>query len=137
MTIASNNEIQAALLVKLKAEATILAELSDTDEIRENQWQGTEFSYPAIRIRMVSNNPLKNSDCDQTNISVGFQVFSEDASSMQADEIAGIINTALHDKPFSQSGLLIALRTDDLIPAIRSNMRTWKSEVLMNGIVSG
>ena len=137
MTIASNNEIQAALLVKLKAEATILAELSDTDEIRENQWQGTEFSYPAIRIRMISNNPLKNSDCDQTNISVGFQVFSEDASSMQADEIAGIINTALHDKPFSQSGLLIALRTDDLIPAIRSNMRTWKSEVLMNGIVSG
>jgi len=137
MTVASNNEIQAALVAKLKAETTVLAELSDTDEIRENQWQGTEFSYPAIRVRMISNVPLKNSDCDQTSIGVGFQVFSEDASSMQADEIAGIINAALHDKPFSQSGLLIALRTDDLIPAIRSNMRTWKSEALMSGIVSG
>ena len=56
---------------------------------------------------------------------------------MQADRIAGIIQDELHDKPFSQGSLLIALRTDDLIPATRSNMRTWKSEVLMNGIVSG
>ncbi len=136
MAIASNNEIQAALVAKLKAETTVLAGLSDTDEIREDQWQGTEFSYPAIRVRVISNVPLKNSNCDQTNLNVGFQVFSEDASSMQADEIAGIINVALHDKPFLQSGLLIALRTDDLIPAIRS-MRTWKCEVLMNGIVSG
>jgi len=133
----SNNEIQEALITKLQAETLVLAELSDTDEIREDQWQGTTFSYPAIRIRIVSNVPLKNSDCSQANIKVGFQVFSEDASSMQADRIAGIIQDELHDKPFSQGGLLIALRTDDLIPATRSNMRTWKSEVLMNGIVSG
>ena len=133
----SNNEIQEALTTKLQAETLVLAELSDTDEIRENQWQGTTFSYPAIRINMIRNHPLENSDCNQTNISVGLQVFSEDASSMQADRIAGIIQDELHDKPFSQGGLLIALWTDDLIPATRSNMRTWKSEVLMNGIVSG
>ena len=137
MAIIRNDLIQTALISKLQGEATVLAELSDTDEIREDQWQGTEFSYPAIRVRMISNKPLKNSDCDQSMIGVGLQVFSEDASSMEADRIAGIIDNALHDKPFSQDSLLIALRTDDLIPAIRSNMRTWKSEVLMNGIVSG
>ena len=137
MAIIRNDLIQTALVSKLQGEATVLAELSDTDEIREDQWQGTEFSYPAIRVRMISNKPLKNSNCDQSSIGVGLQVFSEYASSMEADRIAGIIDTALHDKPFSQDGLLIALRTEDLIPAIRSNMRTWKSEVLMNGIVSG
>ena len=133
----SNNEIQEALITKLKAETTVLAELSDTNEIREDQWQGSAFSYPAIRVRMYSNSPLENSDCDQTKIRVGLEVFSEDASSQQADTIAGIIHDELHDKPFSQGSLLIALRTNDLIPATRSNMRTWKSEVLMNGIASG
>jgi hypothetical protein len=133
----SNNEIQAALITKTLADATITAELDDAEEIRENEWHGTEFSYPNIRIRMISNSPLENSNCTQTKVSIGFQVFSEDASSQEADRISGIIMTALHDKPFSQDGLLIALRTSDLIPAIRSNMRTWKSEVLMNGIVSG
>ena len=133
----SNNEIQEALIIELQAETTVLVELSDTDEIREDQWQGTEFSYPAIRVKMISNKPLVASGCDQTKISVGLEVFSEDASSMQADRIAGIIQDALHDKPFSQGSLLIALRTNDLIPAMRSNVRTWKSEVLMNGIASG
>ena len=137
MTRIRNDQIQTALVSKLKADTTVTAELDDTDEIREDQWHGTEFSYPNIRVRIISNKPLKNSDCDQLTIGVGFQVFSEDASSMEADRIAGIIDNALHDKPFSQDSLLIALRTDDLIPAIRSNMRTWKSEVLMNGIVSG
>ena len=133
----TNNEIQAALISKLLANTTVIAELDDAEEIRENEWQGTAFSYPNIRVRMISNDPLENTSCTQTKVSIGFQVFSEDASSQQADTIAGIIMNALHDKPFSQDGLLIALRMNDLIPAIRSNMRTWKSEVLMNGIVSG
>ena len=133
----TNNEIQAALISKLLANTTVTDELDDAEEIRENEWQGTAFSYPNIRVRMISNDPLENTPCTQTKISAGFQVFSEDASSQEADTIAGIIMNALHDKPFSQDGLLIALRMNDLIPAIRSNMRTWKSEVLMNGIVSG
>ena len=51
----SNNEIQEALTTKLQAETLVLAELSDTNEIREDQWQGTTFSYPAIRINMIRN----------------------------------------------------------------------------------
>ena len=137
MASASNNELKAALRSKLQAETTVLAELNDTDEIREDQWQGADFSYPAIRIRIVFNNPIEGTGCDTAKIGVSFEVFSEDASSMQADRIAGIIKDALHDTPFSQDDLLIALRTNDLIPAARSNMRTWKSETLMNGIVNG
>ena len=133
----TNNEIQSALISKLLADTDVTDELDDAEEIRENEWQGTAFTYPNIRVRMISNTPLENSNCTQTKISVGLQVFSEDASSQEADTISGIIMNALHDKPFSQDNLLIALRTSDLIPAIRSNMRTWKSEVLMNGIVSG
>ena len=134
---ATNNEIQAAILAKLQSEAEVLAELSDTDEIREDQWQGTTFSYPAIRINLIFNRPIESTSCKGTQIRVGFEVYSEDASSQEADRISGIIQDALHDTPFSQAGLLIALRTNDLIPATRSNMRTWKSEVLMNGIVNG
>jgi hypothetical protein len=131
-----NDQIQAVIVAKLKADATVLAQLSDTNEIRENEWQGTEFSYPNIRVRIISNKPL-DTNCEVANVSLGIQVFSEDASSQQADRIAGIISNVLHDHPFSSSGLQIALRRTDLVPAIRSNARTWRSEVLMAGIVSG
>jgi len=134
MTLRSNDEIQAALLAYIKDKATITAVITST-EMREDQWQGTTFTYPAIRIRMISNVP-SDTNCNYNNISVSFMVFTENASSQEADRIAGIINQALHDKSFVSNNIAIFLRTTNLIPAFRSDIRTWRSEVLMNGIVS-
>jgi hypothetical protein len=131
----SNNDIQAALLSYLKSKSTITSEVTNPDgiiEIREDQWQGTDFDYPCIRIRLISNVP-QTSECDKTNISVSFLVFTEDASSQNSDKIAGIINTILHDKQFTSNGISFYLRTTNLIPAIRSSTITWRSEILMNG----
>ena len=66
----TNNTIQAALISKLLANITITAELDDAEEIRENEWQGTAFSYPNIRVRIISNDPLENTYCTQTKVSV-------------------------------------------------------------------
>ena len=136
MTLPRNNQIQAAIIARLKANATVTAEVI-ADEIREDQWQGTEFVYPNIRVKMISNKPEPASNCPQALVTLSVQVFSEDASSLEADDIAGIINGVLHATPFSSSGLLLSLRTTNLVPAIRSDTRTWKSEVLMAGTVSG
>ena len=56
MTLPSNNEVQAAIIARLKAQTTVTAEVLAT-EIREDQWQGTEFSYPNIRVKMLHNRP--------------------------------------------------------------------------------
>jgi hypothetical protein len=132
-----NDQIQAAWIARLDGIATILAELDDTDEIREDFWQGDEFSYPNIRVRIVSNTPQAGRDCNLHDIVIGTQVFSEEASSQQADRIAGIIMTELHDTQFTSNGIAFGVRTSDLIPAVRTDERTWRSEALNSIRASG
>ena len=131
----SNADIQAAIVAKLKAATTVTAVVSST-EIREDQWQGTDFTYPNIRVRMIKNAPFDAENCSITDFSVGIQVHSEDASSYEADRIAGIINSVLHGHPWSTATLNLTLRTTNLVPAIRSDSRTWRAEVLMAGLAS-
>lgn len=132
-----NDQIQEALIAKLKGNATIVAQLSSSGDIKEDQWQGTAFIYPAVRLQLNSNEPLSGSECRHSKIGLSIQVYTEDDNSKKADEIAGIINNELHEKPFSSTGIAISLRTTNLIPAVKSDVRTWRSQILMTGIASG
>lgn len=131
-----NDQIQAALVAYLKANTTVTAEVPAV-EIREDQWQGRDFTYPNIRVRLISNTPLYAGDCNLHRVSLGILVFTEDASSLNADRIAGIIHSVLHDHHFNTSNITFSLRTTNLVPALRSNIQEWRSEILMSGIVSG
>lgn len=131
-----NDQIQAALVAYLKANTTVTAEVPAV-EIREDQWQGRDFTYPNIRVRLISNTPLYAGDCNLHRVSLGILVFTEDASSLNSDRIAGIIHSVLHDHHFNTSNITFSLRTTNLVPALRSNIQEWRSEILMNGIVSG
>jgi hypothetical protein len=130
-----NDLIQSAMVAYLKTKTTVLAELSDTSEIREDQWQGITFVYPCIRVNMTANRPIEY--CNVSNIELTVQVFSEQSSSAQADKIAGIIKTVLHAKSFSQSGYNVSLRCTDLVPARRIEEKAWRSDVMLAGMVSG
>lgn len=140
-----NDQIQKELIARLKANTTIaplvvsgtFADDTWGADIREDQWQGTTFGYPNIRVRLLPTTPLGDKDCKLIRFSVSFMAFSEDGSSMEADYIAGIINNELHGKTFFSNSIEISLRSASLIPAIRSDARTWRSEALMNGIASG
>lgn len=132
-----NDQIQAALISYLKSRANILNALPDDNEIREDDWQGTVFSYPNVRVKLNSNSPIAGKDCKISIISVSILVFSEISNSLEADQIAGIINTEIHEKQFNHGGVAFALRTTNLIPAIKSDLHTWRSEVLMSGAASG
>jgi len=135
-----NDEIQAALVAYLKSKTAITNELvaegSSASEIREDQWKGTEFIYPNIRVRLISNTSPDPS-CNYSKIEVSFMVFAEDQSSKIVDRIAGIINTTLNKKGFSSNSIAISLTITNLIPAIAQSEAVWRSEVLMSGIVSG
>lgn len=140
-----NDQVQAALISRLKANNTITSlivsgtaqdETWHTD-IREDQWEGTSFGYPNIRVRLLPSSPLGDKDCHIIKFSVSFLVFSEEQSSMEADQIAGIITNEFQGKTFLANNIEISLRLASLIPAVRSDTRTWRSEALMNGIASG
>jgi hypothetical protein len=85
---------------------------------------------------MISNRPLDNVGCGH-EFECGLQSYSEKASSIEADQIAGIIGTTIHGKQFVANALNFSVISTNVIPAFRSDERTWRSEVLIRGIVSG
>ena len=132
-----NDEIQAAIVAYAKGKTDITDELpAGAEEIREDFWQGREFTYPNIRVRLISNTP-QDPECNLHRVTLSFMVFSEEASSQQADRIAGIINNTLHGMSFSSNNISFSTRATNLIPAIRISERTWRAEALMEANVSG
>ncbi|MBC8552426.1 MAG: hypothetical protein H8D23_22590 [Candidatus Brocadiales bacterium] len=130
-----NDEIKKGLVSYTKARSDITNEVGSS-EIRESQWQGTNFSYPNIRIRVLSNRPFGGRNCNVSQIEVSFLVFSELGSSQEADEIAGIINDVYEDRGFTSEGITFKLWSQNLIPAIRADRRTWRAEVVLSGLAS-
>lgn len=138
MSAPSNNQVQKNIISHLKTIASLTAELvafdSSANEIREDQWQGTDFVYPNIRVRMIRNAPDGDTDdCNGSLVEVSIMVFTQDYSSLEADKITGIISSSLHGKTYSANNVELFLRTTNMIPAVRSDRNTWRSECLMSG----
>lgn len=137
-----NDEIQAAIISDLKSRSAISAILeeyeSSTTEIREDNWKGEQFNYPNIRVRMLPFAPFGDAPAtcgDGVNFSASIMVFSESQSSLEADEICGIIADDAHGRSFSELNIQISWRVTIVIPAV-ADKRTWRSECLVQGIAS-
>jgi hypothetical protein len=128
-----NDDIQAGLVAYLKAQATVTALLSDSADIKEDQWQGTTFVYPAVRVDLGIQLPIAN--CDASDIIFSILCYSEDASSKEADELAGTVNNVLHRKAFTNSSVRYSIYSRGLIPAIRMDERTWRSEATFRATI--
>ena len=129
----SNDDIQAGLVVKLKASTTIVALLASGTSIKEDQWQGTTFVYPAVRVDLGMQLPRAN--CDGAEVTFSILCYSEDASSQEADELAGTVNEQLHRKAFTSSSIRYSIYSQGLIPAIREDDRTWRSEATFHATI--
>jgi hypothetical protein len=132
-----NDEIQAALVDYAKGKSDFTDELKDgADEIREDEWKGRDFTYPNIRLRIISNEPL-DKQCNLHRVLFSWMAFSEDASSQEADRIAGIINNTLHDTSFQSNNISFNVRTTNLVPAIAIGENVWRAETIQEASVSG
>lgn len=129
-----NDDIQAGLVAYLQAQTiTIVALLDSSGDIKEDQWQGTTFLYPAVRVDLGPQLPKAN--CDAADVTFSVLCYSENASSKEADELAGTVNTALHRKAFTKSSVRYSIYSQGLIPAIREDDRTWRSEATFHATV--
>ena len=131
--VIDNDDIQAGLIAKLKASTTIVALLASGTSIKEDQWQGTTFVYPAVRVDLGMQLPRAN--CDGAEVTFSILCYSEDASSQEADELAGTVNEQLHRKAFTSSSIRYSIYSQGLIPAIREDDRTWRSEATFHATV--
>ena len=128
----SNSTIQAAWIAKLKANTSITA-LVPAVEIREELWKGTAFTYPNIRVKLGNLTPtVPNNNCQVFKSEVSILVFTEQKSSKQADDIAGVIAEQFWGKPFTQGGVRFAgVTLDELVPAMvpERDENSWLAEV--------
>lgn len=129
----SNDLIQAAIISHLKADTTLvdwLTALSAGEEIRETQWQGVQFGYPAVRVQIGTQMPGGNGPCYVTTGETPFTVlsFSEHDSSQQADQLMGLVEDALLGNHLSGSGFRTGpVLSDGLIKATRTGERLWQA----------
>lgn len=132
----SNDLIQAAIITKLKADTALVAFLtaaSAANEIREAQWQGREFVYPAVRVTVGTQLAGGNGPCYTTTGQTPFTIYcySEQDSSQQADQLAGLVDDALLGLHLSGTGFRTGpVLSDGLIKAIRTGERVWQATFL-------
>lgn len=126
------DDVQAAIIAHLKADTALVAWLtarSAQNEIRENQWQGTDFTYPAVRVDLLPQLENGNPPCFSQQL---FNVygFIEGNSSLEGGDLIELIDAALIRKNIVNStygittGLIISLGT---IAPIRTAERVWQA----------
>lgn len=130
----SNQVIKADVIADLKADTTITALLNSSDDIKESQYQGADFSFPAVRLAIQSNQAILESfPCDHALLLFGIRCYSEDPSSRAVEILANTVNVAYHRLTFAGTGWYARLYSAGLIPAMRVSDKLWRSEVLLQG----
>jgi hypothetical protein len=110
----SHASFQEQLIDALQADANLTAVVA-ADQIKEYQYQATEFTYPAVRVDIRSQIPEGNAPCRLTISIVNFAVFafSEADSSLQCEQLCFLIAEAL-----------FGAQLEDLAPSQGPNWRT-------------
>jgi len=106
--------------------------------VRENQFQGTEFSYPALRVHVNYNNPIGEGPCRDEVFRIYFSItsWSEDPSSKEADDLLGLIADGLDEYIID----VATFRTGNISlgsvnSAIRIGPRLWRAEAFFRTTV--
>lgn len=134
----SNVTIQSAWIAKLKANTSLTA-LVSAAEVREDQWKGTDFIYPNVRVKLTSLSPtVPFNNCLIFKSDVTILCYSEQKSSKLADQIAGVVTESYWGHPFSSSGVkFTAINWTSTTPAYtpENDTNAWVSEVHFSCLV--
>jgi hypothetical protein len=105
-TIATDETFKSAWIASLKSQITLtpLLLIPGSTSIKEIQWQGTEFEYPAVRVGVDFMPSINRCGPDDADITI--EVFSAEKSSKQSAHIASVIYQLYHGHPFSAAGIM-------------------------------
>jgi len=134
----ANNVIQADIVADAKLDANITAKLKNgsSDEVREDQYQGTQFGYPNIRVAIRRQDPIPNREqCDHARLIFSVMCYAEGGSSKACDELAHAVNARYHKRFFKADTWTSWLRSSGLNSAIRIANNLWRAECMFQGTV--
>lgn len=132
----ANHIIQRNILADLLAYTDLTDLLGSVDEIRESQYQGTDFRYPAVRLFIDNQKPILNREqCDHANLSFIVRAYTESGSSRECNIIANAIQTRLHRRNFHGDGWYSWFRCMGYNNPRRMVKNLWMGELTFNGVV--
>jgi len=131
------DEVQIGLIEYLKSKTTLTTLLTTSEHIKETQWQGTEFTYPAVR---TGNDILPSIDgCSPDTVEGVVYCLSEQKSSKQCSTIAAEVSRLLHRVSFTSSNGVKFIRiwvTRVTYPTQTEETTIWQSQVQIKAQVS-
>lgn len=130
--MANGEMVQASWIAYLKSKTTLTSLLANAGQIKELQFQGDEFVYPAVRIN-VDYMPSING-CGPDDIEVQIDIFSEQKSSKEAAHIAAVIQGILQKKPFTSLGVNFPMVWVKRVDKPFRDIYAWKSVVYIKGL---
>ena len=135
MSAITSYEVQSALLAYYKSQPSIVSLfVSGTVQMKESQWQGVDFTYPALRV-YADVYPSVNG-CGPDRAVACTEIYSEQKSSKEAKIIAGTISNLLHKKVFTSNGFKFSMvRIVKEYKAERS-IYAWMSKLDIEVLVS-
>lgn len=135
-----NSTIQADLIAAMKAYTPLVTALSNADRVKENQYAGRAIAYPGVRLDLGQQRHIADrGPCDHARLDFMVVILSEGDSSLQSDQIAGIVNDLFHGdgmpKRFAGTGWYSYFRSTGLISAFRTGEKTWSAGGQFAGVV--
>ena len=130
-------QVQAGLITYLKSLTSLTNFLGSSTEIREFFWQGEKFTYPNIRLQMGTSRAEGEPNCNKWLLTFYILCFSDQKTSKEAAQLASIVGS-IHGK---QPGLLNGVNftriyVDQMVPPIRQDELTWRSEVICHSTIT-
>ena len=142
MTTISNNVIQADLIAYLQADTDLVAAmtavnaLANATDIKEDQYVGRDFNFPAVRVDVQRQTAIDEEDqCTNTRLMFTLWIYTESGSSKNCDSIAGVAHRAINRQHLAGTGYNIPRMRADLIGATRIEDRLWRASVICRGNV--
>ncbi len=129
-------DVQSSVISYLKAQTgltSLMTGVSGT-EIREYQWQGADFVYPALRV-YVDLQPSING-CGPDTAMVCIEVHTEDKSSHLNQQLNGVLVTLLHKKRFKSDGLDFSMVRVTSVTRPERSIFDWMSKVNVDVLVN-
>jgi hypothetical protein len=128
--------IQADIIADIKAQTSITDLLFSADEVREDEYQGTVYRYPTIRLAIISQTPLLGPEpCDLADLQFAIRVYTEESSSRSTSVILGAVNDVYHRKIFDGTTWISWMQSSGLINPARQGPKLWRGEALFAGTI--
>jgi len=123
--------VQEALVTLLKADAALAVDLGDANQVKEAEWRGKVFSYPAVRVDLIDMTPGATDNCTSCwrEVRAAIIVLSKDESSIECLDVLNAVEDALERKRLSGTGLTShEIKIERIVlPSREENI--WRGEV--------